>query len=53
MRGRKVLHQINWRKCPLPNDLCKKILRTEYFIAHCFKIFGFVVIHRDKDNTIF
>lgn len=47
-----MLHQVDWRICPLPNDLCEKILGAEYFIAHCFKIFGFVVIHRNKDNTI-
>ena len=45
MRNRKMLHQVNRGISPFPNNLCKKIIISEYFIANLFKILLFAVVY--------
>ena len=48
-----MLHQVNWRVCSFPNDLCKKILRAKNFITNSLQVFSLIIVHGNEYYTIF
>ena len=52
MWWRKMFHQVNRGKGPFPNDLCKEIVFSIYFITNIFEILLLVIINRNEYHPI-